>query len=155
MHLCFIRCSFTASGFGSVVTGGLWVLVGEQFRCLSVGPEAAHHVGKGELQMARTGREEGRERERERERERSRGRGREAVTEGEAEHKLFPCSTTHIIKTNRKPDSKQNKQSKCIYPDFVIRSQRNLLSLSRFFFPPPLFLLFWVCVCLPVFLFCS
>ncbi len=79
----------------SVVAGGLWVLVGEQFRCLSVGPEAAHHVGKGELQMPRTGREEGRERERERERERRRGRGREAVTEGEAEHKLFPCSTTH------------------------------------------------------------
>jgi hypothetical protein len=59
-----------------VVTGGLWVLVGEQFRCLSVGPEAAHHVGKGELQMARTGREGARERER------SRGRGREEGSDG-------------------------------------------------------------------------
>jgi len=57
-----------------VVTGGLWVLVGEQFRCLSVAPEAAHHVGKGELQMARTGREGEREREREREAEREGGR---------------------------------------------------------------------------------
>jgi hypothetical protein len=70
----FISYSFTASGFGSVVTGGLWVLVGEQFRCLSIGPEAAHHVGKGELQMARTGRE--------RERERERSRGREGGSDG-------------------------------------------------------------------------
>jgi hypothetical protein len=59
-----------------VVTGGLWVLVGEQFRCLSVGPEAAHHVGKGELQMARTGRERGREREKQRERDRGSDGGR-------------------------------------------------------------------------------
>jgi hypothetical protein len=130
----------------SVVAGGLWVLVGEQFRCLSVGPEAAHHVGKGELQMARTGREG----ERERERERSRGRGREAVTEGEAEHKLFSCSTTHH-QNKRKLDSKQNKQSKCIYPDFIIRSQRNLLSISLslflvFFFFSSVFSVLGVCV---------
>ncbi len=130
----------------SVVAGGLWVLVGEQLRCLSVGPEAAHHVGKGELQMARTGREG------ERERERSRGRGREAVTEGEAEHKLFSCSTTHH-QNKRKLDSKQNKQSKCIYPDFIIRSQKNLLSLSLslflvFFFSLCFFCFGCVCVCL-------
>jgi len=66
----------------SVVAGGLWVLVGEQFRCLSVGPEAAHHVGKGELQMPRTGREEGRERERERERKREKQREREGGSDG-------------------------------------------------------------------------
>ncbi len=60
-----------------MVTGGLWVLVGEQFRCLSVAPEAAHHVGKGELQMARTGRQGGGEREREREREAEREGGRQ------------------------------------------------------------------------------
>jgi hypothetical protein len=82
LHLCFISYSFTASGFGSVVTGGLWVLVGEQFRCLSIGPEAAHHVGKGELQMARTGREGGREREREREKQREREGGSDGGRSG-------------------------------------------------------------------------
>jgi hypothetical protein len=117
LHLCFIRYSFTASGFGSVVTGGLWVLVGEQFRCLSVEPEAAHHVGKGELQMARTGKGGGREREKQRE--------REGGSDGrEKRNTNSPLVAPRIIKTNRKLDSKQNKQSKCIYPDFIIRSQR-------------------------------
>ncbi len=65
-----------------MVTGGLWVLVGEQFRCLSVAPEAAHHVGKGELQMARTGREGEREREREREKQSEREGGSDGGRSG-------------------------------------------------------------------------
>ncbi len=119
-----------------MVTGGLWVLVGEQFRCLSVGPEAAHHVGKGELQMARTGRERGRERER------SRGRGTEAVTEGEAEHKLFSCSTTHH---QNKPEAlQQAKQTEQVHIPGLHHQVTKNSSLSLFLVFSPLTSIFSV-----------